>query len=153
MRTRYLTNVALGVLGGFLLVTSQAFAVSTFEWLMLASGIAAISIAVCAAALTMRGGQRRWLAGGGALQRSIDCVCVLLGAWTIVASLVFGGAAVTWLGFASGAAFAVFALAGLTVHELSTERVVHALAVHTEVPAGPHSGVPGSRDGELAHVS
>jgi hypothetical protein len=34
MSTRYLTNTALMLSGGLLLVTSQAFAVSTFSWVM-----------------------------------------------------------------------------------------------------------------------
>ncbi|MGH2864266.1 MAG: hypothetical protein ACRDJX_03340 [Solirubrobacteraceae bacterium] len=119
MSTRYLTNVTLVVVGGFLLVTSQAFGVATFSWLMLASGIAMLVIAAPGVAIPAR----------GALQRSLDYLFSLLGVWTIVASTVFGGLAVTWLGFASGAALALLAVAGLTAHELSTERVVHSLDV------------------------
>jgi hypothetical protein len=135
MRTRYLTNVLMASLGGFLLVTSQAFAVSTFGWLMLASGIATLLITVPAITVLARGG----------LQRALDYLFILLGAWTIVASLVFSGAAVTWLGFASGGALAVLALAGLTAHELSTERVVHSFELR--------AAARGRTEEELAHTS
>ena len=53
----------------------------------------------------------------------------ILGAWTIVASLVFAGSVVTWLGFASAVVFVGLALIGLTFHELYTERVVRSFEV------------------------
>lgn len=121
MTTRYLTNVALALIGGALLVTSQAFAWDTFAWIMLGGGAAATAIALPAIAIRSRG----WA------QRGLDAVGAAVGAWTIVASMVFVGAAVTWLGFASGGAFVALALIGLTMHELKTERVVHSL----EAPA------------------
>jgi hypothetical protein len=117
MSTRYLTNTALVLLGGFLLVTSQAFAVEPFSWLMLASGIAALVIAAPAIAVASR----------GFAQRGFDYAVSLLGAWTIIASQVFAGTTIVWLGFASGAALVALGVAALTVHELSTERVVHSL--------------------------
>jgi hypothetical protein len=39
---------------------------------------------------------------------------------------------VVWLGFASACAFVLLGVAGLTAHELTTERVVHSLAVERE---------------------
>jgi hypothetical protein len=126
MRSRYLTNLALVLLGGFLIVTSQAFGVGAFTWLMFGSGVGTLAIAAPAIALPSR----------GLSQRGLDGIYSVLGAWTIVAALVFGGAAVTWLGFASGAALVALAVAGLTLHELSTERVVHSF----EVRAGAANG-------------
>ncbi|MGH2849388.1 MAG: hypothetical protein ACRDLP_02090 [Solirubrobacteraceae bacterium] len=119
MRTRYATNAVFMILGAFLVVCSQAFAVSTFMWLMFASGIAALAIAGPAGALSSR----------GVAQRGLDGVTSVLGAWTIIAAIVFTGATVTWLGFASGAALFALALAGLTLHELKTERVVHSIEI------------------------
>ena len=120
MNSRYLTNVALMLAGAFLVVTSQAFGVAVFEWLMLGVGVVAVLLSGAIAAR-----------GRGVPQRSLDAIIGVLGAWTIVASLVFAGAAVTWLGFASGAAFVALALVGLTLHELVTERVVHSIEVRT----------------------
>jgi hypothetical protein len=126
MSTRYLTNLALALLGGFLVVTSQAFAAGTFGWLMLGVGIAALVICVPAIAIRSR----------GIGQRGIDSLVSLLGAWTIVASQVFAGSTVTWLGFASGAALVGLGVAGLSVHELSTERVVHSFELRSSSPNG-----------------
>jgi hypothetical protein len=126
MNSRYLTNVALLIAGAFLVVTSQAFGVSVFEWLMLGVGVLAVLLS---GAIVER--------GRGLPQRSLDTIIGILGVWTIVASMVFAGAAVTWLGFASGAAFVALALIGLTLHELVTERVVHSIEVRTAA-ADPH---------------
>lgn len=121
MNTRYTTNILLAAVGGFLLVASFAFSAIPFHWMMLGGGIAAVLIASAIAARSR-----------GPLQRSLDLIVAAAGAWTIVASLVFAGTAMTWLGFASGGAFVVLALAGLTAYERSTERVVHSLEVKAE---------------------
>ncbi|MHB1570481.1 MAG: hypothetical protein ACYCXW_18790 [Solirubrobacteraceae bacterium] len=118
MNSRYLTNIALTMIGAFVVVVSLAWTPSTFMWIMLGSGIAAMVLAG-GAALPRR----------GVVQRALDGLIAVLGAWTIVASLVFSGSTVTWLGFASGIAFVALALIGLTLHELSTERVVHSFEV------------------------
>lgn len=123
MRTRYLTNIALALLGGFLVVVSQAFSASTLTWLMFGVGVIAMAISLPATAIRAR----------GLPQRGMDLLIAGLGAWTIIAGLVFAGAAVTWLGFASGIAMVAIALVGLTLHELSTERVVHSLEVGSGV--------------------
>lgn len=118
MNSRYVTNVALILGGAFLVVTSQAFGVSIFQWLML--GIGALAVLASGAAVERSRGR---------VQRGLDGTIGLLGAWTIVASLVFAGSVVTWLGFASGATLFALGLIGLTFHELSTERVVHSIEV------------------------
>lgn len=120
MSSRYLSNMVLALLGGFLIVTSQAIALSTFSWLMLGVGIATLVITAPAVATGSR----------GHTQRILDYVFSLLAAWTIIASAVFAGTALMWLGFASGVGLVVLAVAGLTLHELSTERVVHSLELH-----------------------
>lgn len=125
MNSRFLTNIALSVLGSFLVVASMVWAPTTFQWLMLGGGIVAVLLSASVV-----------IARRGAAQRSLDAIIGVLGAWTIVASLVFAGSTVTWLGFASGAAFVALAVAGLTLHELFTERVVHSIEVRT--PAHEH---------------
>ena len=57
----------------------------------------------------------------------------------IIFVLLFGF--ITWLGFASGVALVALAFTGLTIHELSTERVVHSFEVH-----------PSARERELAGI-
>lgn len=125
MHNRYLTNLAQLLAGGALLVTSQAFGLNTFMWIMLGIGIATALIAGAGIALPDR----------GAAQRGLDAVAAALGSWTIVAALVFGGVTVTWLGFASGAALIALATIGLTLHEVGTERVVHSLEVGSGAPS------------------
>ena len=130
MNSRFLTNIALAIVGGFTIVASQVWAPSIFMWLMLGAGAAAIGLAT-AAALPRR----------GLAQRSLDGIIAALGAWTVVASLVFAGTVVTWLGLASGAGFVALALAGLTLHELSTERVVHSFEVPTNATSPEYAAV------------
>lgn len=132
MSTRYLTNITLALLFGFLVVASQAFVPATMTWLMLGIGAAALAIVVPAMALARR----------GYVQLGLDGLIGIVAIWTIVAGLVFSGLAVTWLGFASGVGIVALAIIGLTVHELSTERVVHSLEVHEAAPemaAGPRA--------------
>lgn len=128
MSTRYLTNITLALLFGFLVVASQAFAPATMTWLMLGTGAAALAIVVPAIAMRRR----------GLVQNGLDSLIGVIAIWTIVAGLVFSGLAVTWLGFASAAAIVALAVIGLTAHELSTERVVHSLEVHAATPEMEH---------------
>ncbi|MFI5756755.1 hypothetical protein [Streptomyces sp. NPDC051569] len=122
---RFVFNTAAVVAGGFLAVSSMAFSAPVAGWLgfgvsaaLLVAGMAGVAFA----------GRTSVKAGHGAL--------ALLGLWSLVASLVFSGTALTWLVFANALAIAVAALADLTAHELSTERVVHALEVRpAETPA------------------
>ncbi len=124
MSTRYLSNAALGVAGGFLVVASQAFHQPQIEWLAFAIGIIAV---VLSAGIALK--------GRGNVQRGLDVLTLGIGAWTIVETLIFNGSTNTWLAFSSGAAFVVIALAGLTYHELSTERVVHSFEISTSEAA------------------
>jgi hypothetical protein len=126
MNSRYLTNSALAIAGGFLVVASQAFSASTFEWLTFAIGAVAVLLSGAVA-----------LRSRGEAQRVLDGVLGVLGIWTVIAGLEFVGNTITWLGFGSGAAFIALAFAGLTLHELRTERVVHSIDVRgAEAPAG-----------------
>ena len=132
MNSRFLTNTVLTVLGAFTVVASMVWIPATFSWLMLGAGIVAVALA---------GGVA--IRGRGVAQRSLDAGIGILGAWTIVASLVFAGSVVTWLGFASGAAFVGLALIGLTLHELYTERVVHSFEVRTPVAEQDFASING----------
>lgn len=55
---------------------------------------------------------------------------VVTGAWSLAAALVFTGPALSWLVLAEAIGIAVLAVANLTVHEVTTERVVHTLHIH-----------------------
>jgi hypothetical protein len=132
MNSRFLTNSALWLLGAFTVVASQVWAPATFMWLMLGAGIIAV---LTASTIVVR--------GRGTAQRSLDATVGVLGAWTIVASLVFSGTVVTWLGFATGAALVGLAAVGLTLHELYTERVVHSFEVRTSATQSEFAPING----------
>jgi hypothetical protein len=121
MRTRFFYNLMLALAAGFLVVATQAFAAGTVTWLTF--GIAVGITAAALVTIPMR---------SGLVQRILSGLTVGLGVWTIVLSLVFVPTTVVWLGFASAIGFVVLACAGLMVHELTTERVVHALEVSGE---------------------
>lgn len=134
MRSRFLSNMALMLIGAFLVVVSQTWAPAVFMWLMFAGGIAAILLAASSL-----------VPGRGAAQRGLDGTLVVLGAWTIIASLIFAGSTITWLGFASACAFVGLAVIGLCLHEVSTERVVHSLDVAGLRESSPEPDYVGAR--------
>lgn len=124
MSLRFVTNVFLMLAGGLIVVFSQALTASATGWVTF--GLAIAIVAGLAAVQLHRGRPM--------IQRGLDGVVGVLGIWTIIASVVFSGGPLTWLSFAEGLAFAALGLAGLVVHELSSERVVHSLAI-AETPS------------------
>jgi|SRR5579884_799153 len=117
----YAINILFLLAGGFLTVAAFAWEPGTLTWLAFAVGIGAVVFGVMHAAV-----------GRNVIQRSTGLLVGLLGAWTIVESLVFGGTTVKWISFADALALATLGLMGLTAHELKTERVVHSLEVAPE---------------------
>jgi hypothetical protein len=124
MSIRYLSNITLALIGGFEVVASQAFAADVFAWLALAGGAAIVALLGIATATAER----------GALQRAMDAIGAVLGAALVVTSLVFAASTFTWIGLGLALAVVVVAVAGLTLHELKTERVVHSIELQ-ERPA------------------
>jgi hypothetical protein len=120
MRIRFFTTVTLALLGGFMLIETQSFPAGAVAWIGLGCGVLALALGIGMLGL----GQTR-TRPFGALAGLIS----LLGAWTVVESLVFSTGAALWLTFASGGAILALSVAGLVLHELSTERVVHSLEV------------------------
>jgi hypothetical protein len=116
--TRFGINV-LGILaGGFLAVAAVAFAVPVAGWV----GFGVFT------GLTVIGGLGAIFANRPAA-RIGHGVLGLVSLWALIAALVFTGPALAALVFADALAVALVALVDLTVHELSTERVVHQLEV------------------------
>jgi hypothetical protein len=127
MSMRFVTNVFLMLAGGLIVVVSQALTASATGWIAL--GLAIAVVAGLAAVQLDR--------GRPVVQRGLDGVAGVLGVWTIIASVVFSAGTLTWLSFAEGLGLAVLGLAGLVVHELSSERVVHSFAI-AEAPSGSY---------------
>jgi hypothetical protein len=117
--SRYLSNLALILGAGFLVVATQAFAPSTVVWLTFAISIGVLLVSM-------------WLIFGPPMtvyQRVLGGFIAALAAWMIVASLVFAPGTVLWLGFGFAIAYVFAGVVGLTIHELTTERVVHSLEI------------------------
>ena len=88
MSTHYLTCLPIAILGGFLVVVSQAFGPAVLGWVAVGVAIGVITIAVLAQLDHQR----------GRVQRVIDAGIVALGALLIVFGLVGSGTAVAWAG-------------------------------------------------------
>jgi len=118
MSTRYATNVVLALASGFVIVATFAFSSNVAGWLAFAvTGVFVLAMTAMASLLSHRG----WT------QRGLDVAVAALAVWTIVESLIFDDATQTWITFGAAAGMLVLAIAGLTAHELTTERVVHSL--------------------------
>ncbi|HEV3054852.1 MAG TPA: hypothetical protein VGX45_09380 [Solirubrobacteraceae bacterium] len=119
MSIRYIAWLVLGVAAAFLVVATAAFTLPVIDALALGVSIGMLLVS----------------SGIAAFYRSQVATLVpalaaaVVSAWTIVASQVFSEATVQNLTLASSLAIAGLALVGLTVHELSTERIVHSLEV------------------------
>jgi hypothetical protein len=112
-------SLAIAVCGGFIAIERFAFNPTAVAWI--AFGVAIVAIG-CAPVAT-----------GSALTRAnhafagLSALGVLVGAWTIIAMLVFRPPTAAWLAFADGVALLLLALRALALHETTVERVVHAL--------------------------
>jgi hypothetical protein len=156
LRLRYAVTLALAIAGGFMVVESLAFSSGAMTAISFALGIGIVTLA--GAFYVSRLGSPKQVIG--MLRQRIqipvwDVLAVVvgaIGAWNIVQSQVFGPMAVKWLTFADGLGLLGAALCGLIVHELSTERVVHALEV-----VAPSDGATveerAQRRREAAHAS
>jgi hypothetical protein len=117
MRIDFISRLALLLLAGFLLISTQVWAMGTVEWLFIVGGIVMIGLAIAA------------IGQVSGLQRTLDGILALVGVWSIVQAIVFDGTTLEWVSFATAAAAALIATIGLTIHEMTTERVVHELSV------------------------
>jgi hypothetical protein len=132
LSTRYLSNLALALIAAFLVVASQSFSASVFTWIAFGGGVAIVAIALAEVACDRV-----------SVQGALGAVAAVIGAWTIVSSLVFSASTVVWLGFSAANAVVALAVIGLTAHELRDERVLRAVDMRT----GDH---PTTRATELA---
>jgi hypothetical protein len=118
LSSRFMLDGLFLLAGAFLTVASMTWAAGTAGWT--AFGVST-GVAVLATASAALGRSLTRRAGHGLL--------ALLGIWSLVAAVAFSGPALTWLVFADAIAVGVVALADLTVHEATTERVVHQLEI------------------------
>ena len=128
LSSRFLLDILFVVAGAFLVVASMAWSAGTAGWT--AFGVSAgVTVLAAASAALAKKASRRF--GHGLLG--------LVALWSLAAALAFSGTALTWLVFADAIAVGVLALADLTAHEATSERIVHQLEVRDT-----------SRDGRIA---
>jgi hypothetical protein len=119
MRIRFISWLTLAATAAFLVVATAAFTLPVIAALALGVGIGMLVVSL------------------GIAYRYRDHIPTLVpallsavvSAWMIIASQVFSQASVQNLTLGESLAIGGLALAGLTAHELSTERVVHSLQV------------------------
>jgi hypothetical protein len=112
MTSRFVSNLLVLLAGALLTCASLGMSIEAAGWIGL--GVGAITALSTLVAFAVR--------GRGLLQRLLDGVLVLLGAWTVVASRAFAGdGSLKWLMFSAGVALLALAVQGLIAHEVMLE--------------------------------
>jgi hypothetical protein len=112
LSSRFILDNLFLLAAAFLVVASMTWSAGVAGWIAFGVSAAITVIAGASAVLTARSGRKL---GHGLVG--------LVALWSLVAALAFSGTLLTWLVFAD-------ALADLTAHEATTEKVVHQLVVH-----------------------
>jgi hypothetical protein len=139
MRLHFFSRLALLLMGAFGVVATQVFATHAWseealEVIFIIGGGVTIALAILD------------MLAYGVLQRALDVLLIVLGAWAIVQALAFGGNELKWWSFGTACAIAGVSAIGLAIHEMTTERVVHELAVTSGLePAERARGYAGDR--------
>jgi hypothetical protein len=108
---RFISWLAVGIAGAFLVVATNTFSLATTASLAFAVGIGTL---VVSAGVAYR--YRKDLASV-----ALAAVTVVVSAWTIVSSLVFSQTTVQSLALASALAISGLAILGLTAHEIEND--------------------------------
>jgi hypothetical protein len=121
MRSRFATNTAALIGGGFLVVASQAFGSNATAWLALGVSLATLGMLGVAQLDRSR----------GMLQSVFDAAIGLLAIWSAVAAMVFNGSLLTWLLFGDAVGLVALALGALVANEMSNEQTVRSLGTRS----------------------
>jgi hypothetical protein len=119
LSSRFILDSLFLLASAFLVVASMTWTAGVAGWTAFGVATGITVLAASSAALTRRNAIK---AGHG--------LVALAALWSLVAALAFSGTVLTWLVFADAIAVGVLALADLTAHEATTEKVVHQLVVH-----------------------
>jgi len=123
LSSRFILDNLFLIAAAFLAVVAMTWSAATASWTAFGVSAALTVIAAASAVLTTRNARKL---GHG--------IVALAALWSLVAALAFSGTLLTWLVFADAIAVGVLALADLTAHEATTEKVVHQLVVHDGAP-------------------
>jgi hypothetical protein len=116
---RFILDSLFLLAAAFLVVVSMKWSAGVAGWTAFGVSTGITVIAAASAVLARRPSAKF---GHG--------LVALFALWSLVAALAFSGTVLTWLVFADAIAVGVLALADLTAHEATTEKVVHQLVVH-----------------------
>jgi hypothetical protein len=119
LSSRFILDNLFLLTAAFLVVAAMTWSAGVAGWIAFGVSAGVTVIAATSAVLTPKNARKL---GHG--------VIALAGLWSLVAALAFSGTLLTWLVFADAIAVGVLALADLTAHEATTEKVVHQLVVH-----------------------
>jgi hypothetical protein len=132
LRTRWSLTLALALGGAFLVVDSFAWSPGAASDIGFAVSLAMLPVGLALLATARRTPQYVSLPARDlrvAAWQAIAMLAITIAGWNVVQSRIWDGGTARWLTFANGLAIAGVALAGLILHELSTERVVHSLEI------------------------
>jgi hypothetical protein len=127
LSSRFILDVLFILAAAFLAVAAMTWTAGVAGWTAFGVSAGIVIIAAASAVLTR---QRARKLGHGLVS--------LAALWSLVAALAFNGTVLTWLVFADAIAVGVLALADLTAHEATTEKVVHQLLIHDETSVAAH---------------
>ena len=119
LSSRFILDNLFLLAAAFVVVASMTWTAGVAGWV--AFGVSA-GIAVLAGASAILATRNDRKLGHG--------LVALIALWSLSAALAFSGTLLTWLVFADAIALGLLALADLTAHEATTEKVVHQLVVH-----------------------
>src|SRR6201995_1044108 len=119
LSSRFILDNLFLLAAAFLVVGAMTWSAGVAGWI--AFGVSAGITVIAGVSAVLTDNNARNLGHG---------LVALVALWSLVAALAFTGTLLTWLVFADALAVGVLALADLTTHEATTEKVVHQLVVH-----------------------
>ncbi|WP_026910779.1 hypothetical protein [Patulibacter minatonensis] len=119
MIRRFASDLSVFTLGSFLAVVSQGVGSGAAQWWLFAVGVLTALAGAYGAYDTAR----------GEAHRGVDALTAVLGVFAVVASFAWSAGTLLDVTLVVGIAYAALGALGLVIHELRTERVVHALEV------------------------
>jgi hypothetical protein len=118
LSSRFILDNLFLLAAAFVVVASMTWTAGVAGWV--AFGVSA-GVAVLAGTSAILATRNAHKLGHG--------LVALIALWSLSAALAFSGTVLTWLVFADAIAVGLLALADLTAHEATTEKVVHQLVV------------------------
>lgn len=136
MRSRFVSNLLVLVVGALLMADRFLFGPGTAHWLGFGAGC--FIVCVVGVAFLVR--------GRGSLQRILDLIMALAGGWMVLAALAYDPGSAGWIALGAGGTAALAALAGLVAHEALMERAVTEPA--RAEPVAPQHPAHAAGDGD-----